>query len=249
MDPTWPLKLASKEDALAFLSEASTPSLLQAEYNKHFFAPDRMKYAQDITAYTKLDGSAYYTYLLGQASSPVAVTALHRKFKIVVPSGVQEDMKWFQRQIGPLADAVAHDEADDYVNGRYYDVATCTDGDRDAGIEGSYMNVHVSYAGWIHCTMHTAVDGTLAASIPPTTSDWPLQAGDWVLILATLHKRESDAYEDRDYEILARHLRVLQFENVESDSTLSDVPSPAPGSKALKRAQPGGRRAGARTTA
>ncbi|KAJ7070428.1 hypothetical protein B0H15DRAFT_957683 [Mycena belliarum] len=232
MQPSWPARLPSKDAALEFLANDATPAMLTAKLDSHFSPPDPNAYSQDFTAYHNDDGTPYYFYLLGRVSAAVTWLDANRLFRID-GGDINDERGWFHRQIQPVSEAIARDEADDYVNSRFYDPTSCTDADFDAGLRGTWLDIHVQSGNTaIHVNKGTGND-LLTVELPIATKDWPLRVGDWVVILATFHKRESHAFEFRHYEILARHLRILQFNGVTEGKTQTDG---GPGSDSIDEA-------------
>ncbi|KAJ7084459.1 hypothetical protein B0H15DRAFT_802521 [Mycena belliarum] len=234
MYPTWPDNLTSLATVLAFLREPSTPALLGADLDRDFFPPNRNHYAPDVTAYCNADRTPFYFYVLGQVSGPVAFVDLQRRVRINAGGRGSLADQWFVQQLKPIESAIKLDEDEDYAAARRMEVQTCTDADGDLGSDGTYVELLVDYLGGGRCTVHTAhpATGELVASVPELSKDWPLRTGDWVLVLATMHKRCSYVFEFRDYDILARHIRVLQFDDGVTEPVLGERPSSFTGAAA-----------------
>ncbi|KAJ7451868.1 hypothetical protein B0H11DRAFT_1917802 [Mycena galericulata] len=114
-------------------------------------------------------------------------------------------------------------------------VVTWSDTPRETRSGGTSITVHLAHAGLMHCVQYTPTppefrldpddDEDLEVSTPRRASDYTFAVGDWVVAVVTLHQRESYVDDCRvihgvvpsshlltmvqDYEILARHLRVL----------------------------------------
>jgi hypothetical protein len=122
-------------------------------------------------------------------------------------------------------------------------VTPCTDADCVKGSGGTWIELHISHAGAEFTTVYTAGKGTsnLDEAVPTDYKTYPLRKGDWVLSTATLHRRDDAVWDRRvrryawssrqisdrlqEYELLARHLRILRFHEPEPKPVSATMPA------------------------
>ncbi|KAJ7902441.1 hypothetical protein B0H13DRAFT_1882461 [Mycena leptocephala] len=202
--PSWPENLADVGNVLEFLGRSSTPALSTCKFNGDFLPPVFGSYAYDESAYTDLLGQPYY----GADADDQTKCA-------------------FTKQLHLLAQAVKWDDDLDCDASRDVRVTPCTDADRVKGSGGTWIELHISHAGAEFTTVYTAGKGTsnLDEAVPTDYKTYPLRKGDWVLSTATLHRRDDAVWDRREYELLARHLRILRFHEPEPKPVSATMPA------------------------
>ncbi|KAJ7086505.1 hypothetical protein C8R44DRAFT_893570 [Mycena epipterygia] len=215
--PLWPTSLCDISDVLDFISDPVQPALTHDNFLVDFHPPVYGSYARDETAYTCDDGTPYKTWIFGRISRPVTWDDCHRRFWIENGGeGTARVTRAFSAQISELARPVKHDDDLDCDADQDTAVHAWTNAERLDMSGGCWIEIHVDHASTQSCTVHRQLSDEsieLTASIHRNVASYPLKMGDWVLIQATLHKREDRCgWFLRDYEILARHVRVLRLD-------------------------------------
>ncbi|KAJ7120913.1 hypothetical protein C8R44DRAFT_877237 [Mycena epipterygia] len=241
--PLWPNHIQSLAALAAYLQSPRTTSWSGALFDVDFHQPEPLSYRPDITAYMTDDGSPFKAVAFGQVLRRVRFADAHRTFTIHIADDAPADLKkLFQAQIKVLSAPVKDDDFKDIdANlascGRTGpNVNPCTDAHRISGV-GSTIDVHTDHDGTRLCVLHTypEANGPPILSTPrAAAAAWPLNVGDWVLFEASLHKREDMlGMTPRDYELLARHIRVLEFDPIDELATAAhlkeDQPNPVAG--------------------
>ncbi|KAJ7158203.1 hypothetical protein C8R43DRAFT_1124824 [Mycena crocata] len=200
-----------------------------AEMGRNFKAADPHLWSTDGSCYVDECGEFFHFYVFGQAKTGVEFVDAHRRFKVQIPPDVDAAVAdAFNIQMYNLGEAVREDDDLDCDKSLDMDVRPCTDVGRKDFTGGTWIELHVDHVGFKRATFFYAdTKGDLIPTVPLSCSDWPLKAGDWILAEATLHKRESLTFEYRQYELLARNVRVLTLDTIPDDNTLSDTSTAA----------------------
>ncbi|KAJ7280697.1 hypothetical protein C8J57DRAFT_1219999 [Mycena rebaudengoi] len=184
-------------------------------YNVDFHTP--VVYRSDCTALTNDEESVFYTTLFGKAAGPVRSLDGHRTFRMEWGNeGGDALAKLFYARFSPFGAVVLDDNNNDEIVGTLQNIAVtmCADINRATGTGGSYLELHVSHVGTTRCSVHTGPTPTKVC-IPTLLEDHPVRAGDWVVAIASLHKRCTEIHQDRmltprqDYEFLIKEMRTL----------------------------------------
>ncbi|KAJ7152250.1 hypothetical protein C8R43DRAFT_1127327 [Mycena crocata] len=207
-------------------------SLTHADFNSDFKSPVFGQWAVDESVYLDSRGDPFHFFLFGEIVSPVLWEDAHRRFRIGCPAYKDpQTAHAFRSQIKTLTAAFREDDDLDCDKSLNMSIRLCTDAVKRISEEGSWIELHVDHVGAGRASLFTtdpSHDVNLIQSTPLCCAEWPLRKGDVVLIQATLHKRESFTFETRNYEILARRIRLLPvLQSVpELVSGLEEVPAP-----------------------
>ncbi|KAJ7927869.1 hypothetical protein B0H13DRAFT_2312042 [Mycena leptocephala] len=211
MDSLAPKQLPTVESALHFLNHAMTPALANIDFNIDFFTPVNGSYAYDETVYTDADGQPYNFWVLGQVISGVEWDDAHLTFKIG-PGDVAGTVPLFKKQLATLADPVKWNDDLDADENRNVAIRLCTNTNRLDKSGGSWIQIHLAHVrGQIPTVCTEDECGLLHERVPRERDQFPLKIGDWVLLYAALHKRESWTFDTCEYEILPRYIRVIKY--------------------------------------
>ncbi|KAJ7432791.1 hypothetical protein B0H11DRAFT_2260138 [Mycena galericulata] len=221
--PYWPAFIPSLPSLLEFLASSDTLPipLYRAQLGLHFLNPRVPNWSFDQTIYRTADGEApFTTFLFGRVKTAARFENAQCVFTLDGgPPDATSAREVFGAQLNALSVPVGQDDdrnLSDRVKINH--VRTWSDTDRVTRSGGTSITVHLARARGFRCTVYSPVVpeyrfhsdvAELDVEIPQRCSEYIFEVGDWVLCSATLHRRESYIEGCRDYEILARHLRVL----------------------------------------
>ncbi|KAJ7451491.1 hypothetical protein B0H11DRAFT_2246352 [Mycena galericulata] len=218
--PSWPTSLPSLRSLLDYLAECEPIALYRAEFGRDFLNP-REPYARyDPTAFrTNPEDEDDEVPFIGMLFGRVAEAPLyhHAHSTFVVDAGPPEATEAhavFAGQMSTLEAPVAQGYDLDWENNAKIVVSHWNNTDRLTQLRRPCITVHLAHVLGAHCTQYAPRlsdlgDEGLETTTPSWASDYTFGVGDWILATVTLHRRVSYCDDERDYEILARHLRVL----------------------------------------
>ncbi|KAJ7130152.1 hypothetical protein C8R44DRAFT_871990 [Mycena epipterygia] len=227
--PQWPTDVSCMGDLIHYLRECDPVALGHSSYRKDFFPPISGSYASDETAYTEEDRTTVFkTMIIGRVLATPVFSGGHCTFLLDGGDNGNQTPAAFDHQLRALVTPVGEDDDIDCDNSANYRVLPWSDADRTTRSGGSYIELHLSHSGGSKATVYTPVEGTdeLEVEVPARAKDFTFRVGDWVLAMATLHRRNPLASDDtRAYEILVRHLRVLPRESFDCALNPDDADS------------------------
>ncbi|KAJ7494791.1 hypothetical protein B0H11DRAFT_2227561 [Mycena galericulata] len=230
--PNWPSSLPSLRSVLDYLADCEPIALYRAEFGRDFLGP-RQPYTQyDSTAFRTQDEVPFIGLLFGRVIKAPEFSWGHSTFVIDAgPPEATEAQALFTGQMSTLAAPVDYAEELDWDKGAKTFVMHWNQPDIQSPKTGPCITVHLAHIGGAHCVQYApgdpefrihGEDDELEVTTPLRASDYAFGVGDWILTTVSLHQRTSNVDDCRDYELLARHLRVLP---ATAFDTREDVPS------------------------
>ncbi|KAJ7492994.1 hypothetical protein B0H11DRAFT_2228322 [Mycena galericulata] len=213
--PKWPPYLSSLSSLLDYLRTCEPVALYRAKFKEDFISPP--------PPYAPPEPSVFAT---PDVNAPFAAMLFGREYKyghctFAIDGGPVDTTishEIFGMQLSTLAAPVAQGDDDDFDAGIYMRVETWSDTDRSTRTGGTSIIIHLADAEGQRCRVYTPVESAFLSGdgdfeldfdVPMHTAQYKFGVGDWIVALVTLHCRKSYVNGTRDYEILARHLRVL----------------------------------------
>ncbi|KAJ7033482.1 hypothetical protein C8F04DRAFT_1260993 [Mycena alexandri] len=233
MYPEWPTSIRSLAELQAYIQHPASDALGHAIYKADFFPPKGLSYERDSTSYLQEDVHTPFTFtVFGQLGR---IEAGKRVIVVGCPDDCPDRLKaLFAYQTEALMAPVI----DDDFTAESIRAEVCTDGSRETGRGGHYIELRLGHASIIHTGNGLNV---VKSQITPTDII-PLRVGDWLLIKCTYHKYV-DYMGDmrREYEAYAWHIRsvcVTEEVAAENHAPLSLRGCPEPSAGVLLAAAP-----------
>ncbi|KAJ7773096.1 hypothetical protein B0H16DRAFT_138707 [Mycena metata] len=220
--PLWPSALKNLDELRVYLDNPTTPALWRAIHQIDFHTPEPGLKVADASAYTDDDRNIKSFVLFGQVRQAAKLQRDHLSLFISLKDDAPDDLQdKFAKQTEALWRPVRYDDLEDGDHNEYAQAERCEDCDRTTGARGINIEVHLAHMGSERTLVYVEGPAGLTCSVP--TILFPIGVADWLLISATLHRRWNGTTADnRRYELLARHLRVLRFDDEDDDATLSE---------------------------